>query len=141
MPEQTDPLLSLKEKAEKATPGPWVQQNARFVVAYGSVDTFDGPVLGAVARIYDTDKTDLEGRNWQAGGSTEANAAFISAFNPKVAIALVGALIEARETAENIASGTEDALPPFRGMGAEQMRQLAQKLLSTLNTLGDGHVR
>lgn len=121
----TDPLLSLKEKAEAATRGNWTAYitNRRSPEVYTDGVTPNTPnplIAGKVLRKND--------------------AAFISTFNPKVAIALVDALIETREGLTKIAEGTEDTGPPYRALWAPEMQDIAKTLLQKLNTLGDGHV-
>jgi hypothetical protein len=66
---------------------------------------------------------------------SEANAAFVASFNPKVAIALVDALIEAREALTALV----ELWGNLNIEGSSDWAR-ARKALSTLNTLGDGHV-
>lgn len=61
----------------KATPGPWEAIGAS-IMATGTVDTYDGPVLSSIIWCDSIERSDSDGRHWSAGGSGEANAALIA---------------------------------------------------------------
>lgn len=62
--------------AQNHTPGPW-SVFGRCILGAGSTDTYDGVVMGTIAVASELEDSDGDGRNWSAGGSPEANAAFI----------------------------------------------------------------
>ena len=56
------------------TKGP-LTASGRFINAFGSVDTWDGPVHSTLIVCEPTEQSDGEGRIWTAGGTAEGNAA------------------------------------------------------------------
>ena len=70
----------------KATPGPWEAIGAS-IMATGTVDTYDGPVLSSIIWCDSIERSDSDGRHWSAGGSGEANAALIARSPPLLAAA------------------------------------------------------
>lgn len=60
------------------TPGPWVAREGG-IHAQGRVDTYDGPVWGAIACVHSLEDRDGEGRVWNAPGDRGANAHLIAA--------------------------------------------------------------
>ena len=57
---------------QEHTPGPFTA-HGDFIMAAGSTDTFDGPVLGAIARLLPTRDVDRSGRTWSCLGTKEGN--------------------------------------------------------------------
>lgn len=99
LPDET--LAALLKAADRATPGPWrAGENGlypRSVIAQGSVDTYVGPVWGAIIRCEPTTDSDFEHRVWTAAGTPQANAEYIALCDPDTIRSLVTELAVLRK--------------------------------------------
>lgn len=96
------------EKA--ATRKPWHRLRGSLA-AYGSVDTYDGPVLGTIIRFEDTSQCDGDGRVWSVSGSAEANLAYV--------VAACEALPAALDRIEELEAALREAKALVAGLQAD----------------------
>jgi hypothetical protein len=108
MTDITRKLDEIEAGLEGVTPGPWLSGTSGFfqrhVLAPGGVNTYTGPVWGAIATCELLNEADGEGRAWRAAGKPAINAAHIARCDPDtmrelVRLARIGAETEARRAA------------------------------------------
>ena len=78
MTQQT--INELRRLEREATRGEWKSgASPGYVYAYGSVDTYEGPVSSSILKAFPTSSTDLDGRRWETSGDRDANAELVIA--------------------------------------------------------------
>lgn len=107
-PLTTDRLAELRQTAEAATQGEWyIGPTPRFL-AQGQIHEWGGQTHYPVT-IRSTEHTEELATTWTYLLPSDANAAHIAAFDPPTVLALLDALAEAQQRAENAERGLHDA--------------------------------
>lgn len=119
----SEALRTLKAKAEAATPGPWFHQEDEVMEDCAIADRIVGPYLGEqVCQVYVDSENEI------------ANADFIAAFNPQVALALIERIekLEKRNVGMDAIQSLLDTPPILiQDLWCEQP-EMMQKLLDML---------
>ncbi len=105
-PASDELIAEIEAGLEGVTPGPW-QKNGKFIYATGSVDTWSGPVWGAIAGVEDLEAEDGEGRNWHCSGNVLANSAHLARCHPGNIAALIARIREQDATIKRMDEALE----------------------------------